>query len=329
MARLRIATFNLESLDDEPGAVPALSQRIAVLRPQLRRLEADLLCFQEVNAQAVARHLPRRLTALDHLLEDTLYLGYNRALTGPIAHDGPAERHNLALLSRYPIAASRQIHHELVPPLSYRLVTASPPAKEALTLSWDRPLLYAAIEFPGGRRLHVLNLHLKAPLAVAIPGQKVSAAEWRSVGGWAEGFFLAAMKRAGQALEARLVVERLFDADASALIAVCGDFNAEARETPVRVLIGGERDGSGRARSERMLTALEESVPAPRRYSVLHAGRPLLLDHLLVSPALAAWPYRVEIQNEGLSDEARDPLSAHPSLGSYHAPIVAEFEMAD
>ena len=329
MARLRIATFNLESLDDEPGAVPALSERIAVLRPQLRRLEADLLCFQEVNAQAVARHLPRRLTALDHLLEDTLYLGYNRALTGPIAHDGPAERHNLALLSRYPIAASRQIHHERVPPLSYRSVTASPPAKEALMLSWDRPLLYAAIELPGGRRLHVLNLHLKAPLAVAIPGQKVSAAEWRSVGGWAEGFFLAAMKRAGQALEARLVVERLFDADPSALIAVCGDFNAEARETPVHVLIGVDSGGSGRARSERMLMALEESVPAPRRYSVLHAGRPLLLDHVLVSPALAAWAQRVEIQNEGLSDEARDPLSAHPSLGSYHAPIVAEFEMAD
>ena len=31
--QLRIATFNLESLDDRPGLEPALVARIAVLRP--------------------------------------------------------------------------------------------------------------------------------------------------------------------------------------------------------------------------------------------------------------------------------------------------------
>ena len=45
--------------------------------------------------------------------------------------------------------------------------------------------------------------------------------------GWAEGFFAAAIKRAGQALELRLAVERIFDAEPNAVIAVCGDFNAE------------------------------------------------------------------------------------------------------
>ncbi len=41
--RLRIATFNLESLDDRPDVDPPLEARIAALRPQLLRLVADRL----------------------------------------------------------------------------------------------------------------------------------------------------------------------------------------------------------------------------------------------------------------------------------------------
>jgi len=327
MARLRIATFNLESLDEETGERAPLAERIAVLRPQLRRLEADLLCLQEVNTRPAAVHEPPRLAALAQLLADTDYERYFRAFSSVSGHGGPSGRHNLVLLSRFPISATGQVQHELVPPLSYRPVTAKPPVKEALLLSWDRPILSARIELPGGQRLSVLNLHLKAPLPVAIPGQKISAAAWRTVGGWAEGFFLAAMKRAGQALEARLLVERLFDAEPAALIAVCGDFNAESRETPVRVLIGDESEGMGGAGSARTLVALEESVAEARRYSVLHMRRPLMLDHMLVSPALAAWRHRFEVHNEELRDEALDPLTEHATPGSYHAPLVAEFAL--
>lgn len=32
---LRIATFNLENLDDKPGEEPALAKRIDLMRPQL------------------------------------------------------------------------------------------------------------------------------------------------------------------------------------------------------------------------------------------------------------------------------------------------------
>jgi exonuclease III len=48
---LRIATFNLENLDDKPGQKPTLDERIAVMRPQIVRLNADILCVQEVNGQ--------------------------------------------------------------------------------------------------------------------------------------------------------------------------------------------------------------------------------------------------------------------------------------
>jgi len=48
---LRIAAFNLENLDDKPGQRPTLQERIDVMRPQLVRLNADILCLQEVNGQ--------------------------------------------------------------------------------------------------------------------------------------------------------------------------------------------------------------------------------------------------------------------------------------
>ena len=47
--KLRIATFNLENLDDKVGQKPTLDERIALMRPQFLRLGADILCLQEVN----------------------------------------------------------------------------------------------------------------------------------------------------------------------------------------------------------------------------------------------------------------------------------------
>lgn len=45
MGRFRLATFNLESLDDRPGRGADFDQRLRLLRPQLQRLRADLLCL--------------------------------------------------------------------------------------------------------------------------------------------------------------------------------------------------------------------------------------------------------------------------------------------
>ena len=50
----RIATFNLENLDDGPGVSPPLAERIGILRPQLERVNADILCLQEVHSQGAS-----------------------------------------------------------------------------------------------------------------------------------------------------------------------------------------------------------------------------------------------------------------------------------
>lgn len=317
----RLATFNLESLDETPQG-PDLARRIAALRPQLLRLDADILCLQEVNGQAAPGGAPRRLVALDRLLEGTPYAGYHRAATTSPDGVSALDVHNLVILSRFPLVAAQQIHHQLVAPPRYRPATAEPASDIAAAVPWDRPLLHAEIDL-GGRRLNILNLHLRAPLAAFLPGQKESAFVWKTVAGWAEGFFTAAMKRSGQALEARLVVERLFDTDPQALVAVCGDLNADIMEMPARILRGDPADTGSPALAHRALAPVEGPADPDSRYSILHAGRRSMLDHLLVSRALAPCCRYAAVHNEGLRDEAAPGAPLRPD--SFHAPVVAQF----
>lgn len=326
---LRIATFNLENLDDRPDLEPAFERRIAVLRPQLLRLDADVLCLQEVNGQRPYDHAPRELRALGKLLDTTPYAAFHGVATTSRSGRGVADVHNLVILSRWPIETRWEVRHDFVAPPSYRLATALPPATEAQAIEWDRPILAAAVRPPAGKLLHIVNLHLRAPLAAAIPGQKRAPFSWRSIGGWAEGFFMAAVKRTGQALEARLLIERIFDADPGAWIAVCGDFNAEERETPLRVLRADMEDTGNAALAHRTLIPLERMLPETRRYTVIHGGRHAMLDHVMVSRALLSRYRHVEVHNEILGDELVAYASGRPSAESYHAPVVAEFALAD
>ncbi len=326
---MRLASFNLENLDDEATLAPAFGERIAVLRPQLQRLDADVLCLQEVNAQRDRKGKPRRFRALDRLLENTAYAGFHRVGSGRRESGAPADKHNLVILSRWPIKDSRQLHHDLVPPACYRPVTAEPAASEAGPVLWDRPILQATIELPGGRRLQVVNLHLRAPLAAAIAGQKLGAFAWKSVPAWAEGFFLASLKRCGQALEARRLVDQLFDAEPKALIAVCGDFNAEAQETPLRIVRGDLEDTGNGALANRSLVPLERALPDSQRFSVRHQGRRLMLDHMLVSRALLAFHRTIEVHNEALGDELVAYATGSQSPESFHAPLVANFRLPE
>lgn len=164
----RIATFNLENLDDDADE-PPFEARIATLRPQLERLEADILCLQEVDAQHPVKSEPRILRALTRLLEDTRYAGYH-VTAGDAA--SPADRHNPVIVSRWPIRAARLLRHHLVPPARVRLATADPAAEGETEVGWDRPVLHAEIEMPDGRILHVFDLHLRAPIAAPVPGRR-------------------------------------------------------------------------------------------------------------------------------------------------------------
>jgi endonuclease/exonuclease/phosphatase family metal-dependent hydrolase len=322
---LRIATFNLENLDDNPGKKPTLDTRIGVMRPQLLRLRADVLCLQEVNGQEQAGQ-PRRLLALQALLADTPYAGYHLAHTRTTGKGEAYDERNLVILSRFPITATQQLHNDRVAAPRYRMLTARPAETDARDIGWERPLLAATLDLGGGRTLHLVNVHLKSKLPSAVPGQQASSHKWKSVAGWAEGYFLSSMKRVGQALEARVVVDELFDAQGTeALIAVCGDFNSELESVPLSALRGRVEDTGNAELSRRVLLPCELSVPESSRYSLLHLGRGAMLDHILVSRTMIRYYRSTEVHNELLSDESGAFRTDEQFPESDHAPVVAEF----
>jgi hypothetical protein len=182
VAKLRIATFNLENLDDEAGeGLFSLQQRIEVMRPQLVRLQADILCLQEVHSQEDGGE--RTLSALEQLLEETPYANYQRATTHVEGGSQFYAERNLVILSRHEIREHHQYKHDYAPPPAYRLVTAEPPDNEAENITWERPILHAEIELPDGGTLNVLNLHLKSKLPSNVPGQKKDPYTWKSASG--------------------------------------------------------------------------------------------------------------------------------------------------
>ncbi|NJK36963.1 MAG: endonuclease [Oscillatoriales cyanobacterium RM2_1_1] len=328
---LRIATFNVENLDDKPSKSayePKFEERVKVLRPQLQRLHADILCLQEVNSQQEPDGT-RHLRALDRLLQDTPYATYHRAVTqvevkGKLQFN--SER-NLVILSRFEMTQSQQYLNTLTPALFYQTVTANPPETSPEAIRWERPILHATVKLPGDQTLEVLNLHLKSKHPTVIPGQMQDRFTWKTASGWAEGFFISSMKRVGQALETRLLIDQLFDQNEGAFIVVCGDFNADFDEVPVEAIRGQvENTGNGDL-SPRVLVPCENTIPETSRYTLFHRGKKCMLDHLLVSRSLLAYYEGAEIHNELLPDESIAFATDKKFPESDHGPVIAKFQL--
>ena len=127
--KIRIATFNLENLDDKPGLKPSLDERIALMQPQLLRLNADILCLQEVNGQEREGH-PRLLSALEKLLANTSYAEYHHVSTLTKDSLQVYDERNLVILSRFEIAEHHQYLHDFAAAPRYQKVTAHPKETE-------------------------------------------------------------------------------------------------------------------------------------------------------------------------------------------------------
>ena len=327
---LRIATFNLENLDMGSSACVPLDARLKLLGPQIRRINADILCLQEINAQRPegksdkAEH--RRLDALDALLKAAGLSDFHVCATRNRAASGFADIHNLAIVSRDPMIENHQLWHDLVAEPTHRFIEGQDRGKD-IALNWDRPAQYGRIALDGGRVLHCFNLHLRAPLACPVPGEKQDAFVWNSVSAWAEGYYLSEIKRAGQALEVRRKVDQIFEGEPDALICIAGDFNAEEHHTPVEILRGDVDNTGNGALASRVMVPVEHSLPETRRFTVIHQGHRQMLDHIMVSRAMLGFYKGSEIHNEDLADELVGYGAVEASPVSYHAPVVAEFDL--
>jgi hypothetical protein len=112
-----------------------------------------------------------------------------------------------------------------------------------------------------------------------------------------------------------------------ALIAEAGDYNAEENHTPVEVVRGEEENTGNGALAMQVMIPAEHAVAESERFSVVHQGRRLMFDHILVSRALLGRLGEMRIHNEALADELVGAASVGHSPESYHAPIVAEFDL--
>ncbi len=320
---IRIATFNVENLDSDNQ--PALDARIQIMRPQIQRISADILCLQECHSQEVSGQ--RQLDGLNQLIAGTPYTQFERASTETTDGFLYAQR-NIVTLSRFPVLA-RQVRRDRDGPRpSYQPFTAVPPDQAPEPIEWERPMLYTPVDLGHNRTLHLVNLHMKSKLASNIPGQKVDHFTWRTVSAWAEGCFISSMKRVSQAVQVRLLVDEIFDAEGDeALIAVCGDFNAESHEVPVTAIRGPVEETGNPDHTPRLMIPCEANIPESSRFSLYHLGKGQMLDHILVSRPLFRYFLKAEIHNEALPDESGAFRDDTRFPESDHAPVIATFNL--
>ena len=316
---MRIATFNLENFDNSSS--PSLADRIAIMRPQLQRIDANIICFQEVHAQGDAGN--RSLEALDQLISGTRYETYERRTTLTLSNELYDVR-NLVTLSEFPIKSVELIRDSTGPQPIYQQVTRIPPDESPDPIGWERPLLYTVIDW-NGQDIHLINLHMKSKIATVIKGQK-SGFAWKSVSAWAEGSFISSMKRVGQALQARIAIDKIFDdVGNNANVVICGDFNAESDEVPLRAIIGPVEETGNPEHAPRVMIPCENNIPEPSRFSLLHLGKGEMLDHVLASRNMIQYFKGTEIHNEALPDESGAFRTDDKFPESDHAPVVASF----
>jgi endonuclease/exonuclease/phosphatase family metal-dependent hydrolase len=319
---LRIATFNLENFDDT-NKPPSLATRISVMRPQLLRLRADVLCLQEVNSQKDGNG-KRTLEALASLMADTPYSAFNIAAT---TQDGDYfDERNLVILSRFPIISQECIMNKFVDKPLYKKLTSIPPETAAHDITWERPLLYAVLDLGNNRKLHLINAHLKSKIPTSIQGQDKDYS-WKTASGWAEGYFISSMKRVGQALEIRRLIDDIFDKNETPEIAVCGDFNSDDNDVPVSAIRGKIEETENPDLRDRVMLPCEFSIPEQSRFSLLYFGEKQMIDHIIVSRPLLAYYRNTWVHNEGLPDETGAFRTDVLFPESDHAPVVAEFVM--
>ncbi|WP_324754170.1 endonuclease/exonuclease/phosphatase family protein [Roseovarius sp. Pro17] len=327
---MRVATFNIENLDDgpaKPNAAP-FEERAVILRPMLERLRADVICFQEVHGQNAPDDQPgpRSLRALTRLLEGTRYESFELSSTTLKGKPDVERFRNLVVASapEYTIEEVREIQNTLVNPPMYSRVTADG-AQEAMPVRWERPTLYVRLRKGVDDPLHIMNIHFKSKNPTPIPGQGPENFRWATPSGWAEGYFVSSMKRVGAALEVRLFIDAIFDVEPEAKILVCGDFNAEPDEVPAMAIRGLTEDTGNPELNGRVMHPAALSIAESRRFTLYHHGKGNLLDHMVVSRRMMASFVAAEIHNEMIHDESIAFATDNKFPESDHAPMVAEF----
>ncbi|MCL2726002.1 MAG: endonuclease/exonuclease/phosphatase family protein [Polyangiaceae bacterium] len=302
---LRIATYNLKDffLPRTPGEQGVVEAKIANVAAELLRARADVVALQEVGAPEL----------LDRLVaKELVSLSYGAPIMGTRDKRGIG----CAILARVPVLWS-QVHTR--PWLPFPTLCEGDPEPFAHRIPLRRGIVHVRVESPELGEVDVITAHFKSSLGSPLKtadGREIKDDSPRANG---EAAVRSLVQRAAEALLVRGLVDDVLRDLPDHAICVLGDLNDGADSMPVRIVRGERVLESGHLR------ACAELLSEDRRFSCFHAGKPILIDHVLASERLFRQVRAFDIQNDKL--RYHGPHVDDPPLteDSDHALCVAEF----
>jgi endonuclease/exonuclease/phosphatase family metal-dependent hydrolase len=334
--RLRIATLNCLNLalpgrrfyaGVEPYSGDEYLAKTQWLAALLDRLGADFVLVQEVFHEKALADVVRQAVG------GTQAFG----LAAPLA-DERNDKPRLGLVWRATWRPQIETFADFPAGCAVEIPERGPHAR------FSRPLLLARVPWgtDGGLELRLLNVHLKSRRPEFVQGENADdpAAEARAQ-------LRSLLLRGAEAAAVRRLVIDLTRGAASPLV-VAGDFNDEPNAVTTQIVADTSWRREDRPQRDHMLFhALDvEQRHAPARgrdvaFTILHAGEPERIDHMLVSEEFVPQSKRslarvvaVENYNDHLAERAAHArgLVSGPDLGrihSDHAAVCVTVELAE
>jgi endonuclease/exonuclease/phosphatase family metal-dependent hydrolase len=303
---LSIATFNVKNLLEptSDAARAVLPRKLDAIADVLRACDADVVGLQEIGTAALLSQVLDRLPARG---------GYGEPVMGTVDRRGIG----CALLSRVRVLQT-QVHTCDALPLP--VFRDGDPQPFGARLPLRRGVVHVRVQAEGLGPVDVLVSHFKSARPVRArdaAGVERRPATQRERG---EGELRSQIWRAAEALFVRGCVDDVIATSPDALVAAVGDLNDTIDSWGVRALRG---EGPG------ALLDASEGIPSVSRFSTLHGGRRMQIDHILVTAPLHARLAQARMLNETLREHEPLPESGNaietPTADSDHAPLVVCF----
>jgi endonuclease/exonuclease/phosphatase family metal-dependent hydrolase len=295
-----VATFNLKDFFPEPR--DAFEAKVAWTADMLRRIDADVVAMQEVGPEETLDALVARLGG-----------GYSERVVG----SADARGIRCALLSRVRVVRSAVRTSDALP---FPRFVVGDPAPFGARLPLRRGVVHARVDAGALGEIDLFVAHFKSRRAVPLRDAEGNALWGVTPLARAESEVRSMVWRSAEALFVRTLVDDAIAAEPDAKVVVAGDLNDVAGSATLSVV-------QGRADAPGALASCADVVPPAERFSLVHRGDRMALDHLLVTAALRARLSSASFVNGALREHPSVPGdgNAAPTVDSDHAPFVARF----
>jgi endonuclease/exonuclease/phosphatase family metal-dependent hydrolase len=299
-----VATFNVMNLLEPRDELERgrLGAKVDAIARTLLECDADVVALQEIGSSGLARALVAALPGA----------GYGKPFVGT----ADARGIRCALLSRLPVVDAREHTADALP---FPTFGTEDPPPFGTRIPLRRGVVHALVEAPQVGRVHVLSAHFKS--RVGVPLRDVGRAELpaKTTRERSEALVRSLVWRCAEALHVRGVIDEVLARTPEAHVVLAGDLN-DVPESPVLGALRG--DGPGQ------LFDCASRIPVESRFSVIHEGRGVQLDHALATAALHARLASARFENADLRDHGPfvPGVPEAPSVDSDHAPLVVRFE---